>query len=99
MLTGPTGTAPLVKAYLVTTAQPTGTTDPSTTASYGEIEAIYFDVHRGSIVYKFAGSTPTFLELVVDPPGSSTNPTTQPRLTITNSGLLIHNKIILRKNY
>ena len=69
--TGPTGTAPLVKAYLVTTAQPTGTTDPSTTASYGEIEAIYFDVHRGSIVYKFAGSTPTFLELVVDPPGSS----------------------------
>ena len=68
--TGPTGTAPLVKAYLVTTAQPTGTTDPSTTASYGEIEAIYFDVHRGSIVYKFAGSTPTFLELVVDPPGS-----------------------------
>ena len=27
-----------------------------------------------------------FLELVVDPPGSSTNTTTQPRLTITNSG-------------
>jgi len=85
-VTGPTGTAPLVKAYLVTSAQSTGTTDPTTTASYGEIEAIYFDVYRGSIVYKFAGSTPTFLELVVDPPGSSTNPTTQPKLTVTSFG-------------
>ena len=85
-VTGPTGTAALVKAYLVASAQPPGTTDPTTNTSYGEIEAIFFDVSRGSIIYKFAGSTPTFLELVVDPPGSTTNSTTQPRLTITNFG-------------
>ena len=84
--TGPTGTAALVKAYLVASAQPPGTTDPTTNISYGEIEAIFFDVSRGSIIYKFAGSTPTFLELIVDPPGSTTNSTTQPRLTITNFG-------------
>lgn len=72
-------------SYSVAT-QPAGTIVPTTTASYGEIEAIYFDVKRGSIVYKIAGSTPSFIELVVDPPGSSTNPTTQPRLTITNVG-------------
>ena len=82
----PSGPAGLAKAYLVTSAQPAGTTVPTTTASYGEIEAIYFDVNRGSIVYKIAGSTPSFIELVVDPPGSSTNPTTQPRLTINNVG-------------
>ena len=82
----PTGPAGLAKAYLVTSAQPAGTTVPTTTASYGEIEAIYFDVNRGSIVYQIAGSIPSFIELVVDPPGSSTNPTTQPRLTITNVG-------------
>ena len=82
----PTGPAGLPRASLVTSAQPAGTTVPTTTVSYGEIEAIYFDVNRGSIVYQIAGSTPEFIELVVDPPGSSTNPTTQPRLTITNSG-------------
>ena len=82
----PTGPAGLPKAYLVTSAQPAGTTVPTTTVIYGEIEAIYFDVNRGSIVYQIAGSTPEFIELVVDPPGSSTNPTTQPRLTINNVG-------------
>ena len=63
------------------------TTVPNTTANYEEINTVYFDVQRGSVVYQFdnAGST-LFLELVVDPPGSSTNTTTQPRLTITNSG-------------
>ena len=84
----PSGPAGLAKAYLVTSAQPAGTIVPTTTVSYGEIEAIYFDVFRGSIVYKFI--TPTgntsFLELVVDPPGSSTNSTANPRLTVTNSG-------------
>ena len=82
----PTGTSGLPRASLVTSAQPAGTTVPTTTVIYGEIEAIYFDVNRGSIVYQIAGSTPEFIELVVDPPGSSTNPTTQPRLTITNFG-------------
>ena len=84
----PTGNSGKAKAKLVTTAQPPGTTVPSTTANYGEINTVYFDVNRGSLVYQFdtsAGST-LFLELVVDPPGSSTNTTTQPRLTITNSG-------------
>ena len=83
----PTGTSGKAKASLVTTAQPPGTTVPNTTANYGEINTVYFDVQRGSVVYQFdnAGST-LFLELVVDPPGSSTNTTTQPRLTITNSG-------------
>ena len=84
----PTGTSGLPRASLVTSAQPAGTTVPTTTVIYGEIEAIYFDVFRGSIVYKFI--TPTgntsFLELVVDPPGSSTNSTANPRLTVTNSG-------------
>jgi len=43
-------------------------------------------VNRGSIVYQIAGSIPSFIELVVDPPGSSTNTTTQPRLTIIDFG-------------
>jgi len=44
----------------------------------------------GQLVYttniSIAGSIPSFIELVVDPPGSSTNPTTQPRLTINDVG-------------
>jgi len=80
----PTGPAGLANAHLVTSAQPAGTTVPTTTVSYGEIEAIYFDVNRGSIVYQIGRSIPSFIELVVDPPGSRTNPTTQPRLTIND---------------
>ncbi len=84
----PTGTSGKAKASLVTTAQPPGTTVPNTTANYGEINTVYFDVQRGSVVYQFDTSdgNTSFLELVVDPPGSTTNSTTQPRLTITNAG-------------
>jgi hypothetical protein len=83
-----TGTSGKAKGKLVTTVQPPGTTNPNSTITYGEIDTIYFDVQRGSLVYQFdsSGGVPSFLELVVDPPGSSTNNTTQPRLTVTNSG-------------
>ena len=69
-----------IKSFQVTTPQGPGTPFPTPVVPLTSMESIFFDTARGSIVFKNSNSE--YYEVVVDPPGTVTNPTANSRLTM-----------------
>ena len=70
----------LVKSFEVTTPQSPGKSFPTPVVPLTSMKYIFFDTARGSIIFR--NSNNEYYEVVVDPPGTVTNPTQNNRLTM-----------------